>query len=65
MNMDRYRAVASYLLLAMVLAVGGCSSNDTQFQEMTPAEIEKQRAEDKIDLEAEDKAEAAFQKSRK
>jgi hypothetical protein len=62
--MDRYRLFTWLSLWVFVCGIAGCGGDDTQFQELTPAQIEQQRAEDKIDLEAEDKAEAEFQKKR-
>jgi hypothetical protein len=62
--MYRVRSFEWLALLVFACGICGCGGSDTQYQELTPAQIEQQRAEDKIDLEAEDKAEAEFQKKR-
>jgi hypothetical protein len=45
--------------LGLALAAGCGGAADPQ---LTPEQIEKQRAEDKVDLDAEDKAEKEYQR---
>ena len=60
--MDCIRVAACLVLCVFAIGIAGCGSDETQFQELTPAQIQQQRAEDKVDLDAEDKAESEFQK---